>query len=799
MAIEVFIIKTGDQHMPMISAYKQLTLLPAFMLLALAAIAQNAKTSGDASPKLFYVTTAETRPGDAVLVRGEDLDKLTKIEVARLPDDNVDNATPGYLPQPQEDALPDPGGTSLKAAPPAGLQPVTVDRLQQNAQSVKFIIPAGWKEGVYSVRITGAAGQANTFYVNAPVVTWVISEEGLQVTPGSYLRIQGKNLLRKGFTGQAVLISANGKQVRARVANAFDDYSVSVNIPAGLAAGNYHLYYHNGTGGKTAWSAPLQVTVAAKANTGFDRQTFNVKNYGARGDGHSNETAAFQAALAAAAKNNGGTVYVPPGRYMLTGDITIPPFTMLKGESQALTQLFWNPQSWDKGRMPNSLINGSHHFAIKDLNLWASRAWGIILLTGPIEEQGNITLENLIVRQTAQIGGQVYKLKASRDTVEAELNSRWAKTGIILRGPNLKVRNCDFNSSGMYGFSRASGFIQHCRFSRNNTGINQPYMVIHPKGLIFEDCYKQADGYSYGATIDESHNLYEARNTIPFDYTNDREVMTLDGGGGAYAGHIGNVNGTTLTLPAGADTYQWTPNKWNGGGVFIIDGRGAGQFRRIVSHTTNAITLDQPFLVPPDATSIISITTIRKNLVFVNNEVSDGGAYQLYGSAQNCVIAGLKMRRCNGIIGRGSLLYHGKQPNWYNDFVDCELREGNYCHWYGAGDMHSGYQSINLIGSGNAGLNVGALVRRNRLFDFSYIRTSVGTDPNSVTDVIIEDNSITNAIKAISLGGVNANTSAVLIHNNHYSNVQQQVDANQGLKQSSYMIMHDGALPATKP
>jgi hypothetical protein len=113
--------------------------------------------------------------------------------------------------------------------------------------------------------------------------------------------------------------------------------------------------------------------------------------------------------------------------------------------------------------------------------------------------------------------------------------------------------------------------------------------------------------------------------------------------------------------------------------------------------------------------------------------------------------------------------------------------------------MHSGYQSINLIGSGNAGLNVGALVRRNRLFDFSYIRTSVGTDPNSVTDVIIEDNSITNAIKAISLGGVNANTSAVLIHNNHYSNVQQQVDASQGLKQSSYMIMQDGALPATKP
>lgn len=158
--------------------------------------------------------------------------------------------------------------------------------------------------------------------------------------------------------------------------------------------------------------------------------------------------------------------------------------------------------------------------------------------TGPVEEQGTILLENLIVRQTGQLSGMIYQVKSNRDQVEAEFHSRWSKTGIILRGKNLKVRNCVFNSAGMYTFYAAGGFVQNCRFERHTTGTNQPYMLVHPKGLIFEDCYKQGDGFGYASSIDESRNLYEARNYIPFDYTNDRECMTLDGGSGGYYGPI---------------------------------------------------------------------------------------------------------------------------------------------------------------------------------------------------------------------------------------------------------------------
>jgi hypothetical protein len=767
----------------------------ATLILAVALLPVFAQTGKINTPQLFQVTTAETRPGDAVLVRGEYLDKVTAIHVSRLADDNVDNVLPNYVPLPHEDDMLDHGGRRTNGI--IANEAVTVDKLLQNTQSVKFIIPTGWQEGVFGVRLS-SAGASNIFYVNVPKVNWAISEEGLKAVAGDYLRIQGKNLLRKGLTGQVVLLSADEKNItRLKVEKAFDDYSVSVTIPANTITGDYMLYYHNGQGGKTAWSEPLKITVVNKSENRWDKKVFNVKDFGAKGDGINNETGSFRGALDAAEKNGGGTIYVPRGRYMLIGELILPPYTMIKGESRELVQLFWNPLNWETNELPNSLVSGTHHFGLKNMVLWSSRAWGVIMSTGAPNEQGNITLENLLVRQNAELTGKVYQVKANRDIVEAELNSRWTRTGIILRGENLKIRNCEFNSAGMYTFFAASGFIQHCRFERKSTGVNQPYMLVHPKGLIFEDCYKQTDGYGYAATIDESRDLYEARNILPYNYTNDREAMTLDGGSGGYIGGIRSVSGTALVLPVGgAGTFQWVPNRWIGGGLFIVEGKGAGQYRRITGHGMDTINLDQPFLVNPDATSVISITTVRRNLFYVNNEVTDAGAYQFYGSAQNCVIAGLKMNRCNGIVGRGSLLYHGRQPNWYIDIVNCEFKEGNYTHWWGTDDRgHSGFQNINLVGAGGSGLNIGTLIRRNTLMDFTYIRTSPGANPDGVTDVIIEDNSITTAKTAIFLGGMATHTSNVLIHNNHYRDVEKQVEVNAGLKPTSYLILLDGVLP----
>jgi hypothetical protein len=57
----------------------------------------------------------------------------------------------------------------------------------------------------------------------------------------------------------------------------------------------------------------------------------SVLDFGAKGDGKTDDTAAFQKALDAAAQAGGGTVLAPRGNYFFTGHLNVPPAVTLKG------------------------------------------------------------------------------------------------------------------------------------------------------------------------------------------------------------------------------------------------------------------------------------------------------------------------------------------------------------------------------------------------------------------------------------------------------------------------------------
>jgi polygalacturonase len=69
--------------------------------------------------------------------------------------------------------------------------------------------------------------------------------------------------------------------------------------------------------------------------SGLSAATFNVRDFGAAGDGQHKDTASFAKAVAAAVKAGGGTVVVPPGRY-LTGAIELQSHMTLEVESGAV-------------------------------------------------------------------------------------------------------------------------------------------------------------------------------------------------------------------------------------------------------------------------------------------------------------------------------------------------------------------------------------------------------------------------------------------------------------------------------
>ncbi len=62
-----------------------------------------------------------------------------------------------------------------------------------------------------------------------------------------------------------------------------------------------------------------------------DQASLNVRDFGATGDGTTDDTAAFQKALDEAAKRGGGQVIAPRGNYLFAGHLNVPPAVTLRG------------------------------------------------------------------------------------------------------------------------------------------------------------------------------------------------------------------------------------------------------------------------------------------------------------------------------------------------------------------------------------------------------------------------------------------------------------------------------------
>lgn len=76
--------------------------------------------------------------------------------------------------------------------------------------------------------------------------------------------------------------------------------------------------------------APLSAS-AAPTHSHPESGVLNVRNFGARGDASSDDTAAFERAIDAASHAGGGTVYAPPGKYLFRGTLNLPDGVTLHG------------------------------------------------------------------------------------------------------------------------------------------------------------------------------------------------------------------------------------------------------------------------------------------------------------------------------------------------------------------------------------------------------------------------------------------------------------------------------------
>jgi Pectate lyase superfamily protein len=106
-------------------------------------------------------------------------------------------------------------------------------------------------------------------------------------------------------------------------------FTTAVTLSAGVVSSNLVTYQPAGTGA-------VATTVQAKL-----RQYVSVKDFGAVGDGVTNDVTAFQNAINAA-QTNGLTVFIPAGNYLLNNTITVKSGVALTGQS-------WCPDNVNTG------------------------------------------------------------------------------------------------------------------------------------------------------------------------------------------------------------------------------------------------------------------------------------------------------------------------------------------------------------------------------------------------------------------------------------------------------------------
>lgn len=709
-----------------------------------------AASGAEAAPAIFW-TSDPVRPSEAAMAVGDLFGDAPSVELARLSD--------GRAGEPSQAAFEWPGRGEK------------VEPLQANAQSVKFVVPKGFGPGLYAVRVTAGGGSALRV-LNRPQVWWVQGDGGATASPGGWVRAFGKNLAwgTKDGLRKPELRLEGPRSVSLAIEG--DANAARAELPANLPEGAYRLFLHSGAGGRAGWSEPVALTVAKRS--AWPQAVFNVTNFGAQADGRKDDTAAIQSALAAAETNGGGVVYLPRGRYALSDALAIPRRTVLRGEREDWVALCWP----DLPKPPEALVQGTNLFGVESLTIYVSHHKHVIAAAlGGSPESGDVFLRRVRVRADG------YRGHPTQEEVNARFaeSMKWSTGGgdtVRLGGRNIEITECDFYGTGRALFlSRVSGgLVANNRFFNGRWGW---YCISGSDGLIFENNrLVGADLMSTGGGLNcldgsrYSQNVYYAGNRLHLMHGWDREAMTSDAGGEAYSGPVEGVSGTTLAL---ADKPNWRNRDWQGAAVFVLGGRGAGQVRRVAGQGERTVDVDRPWDVAPDASSFVCVTMFQGHYLIVGNEFADCGPMQFYGTAVENVVTRNTGARMSGFRGKG-LWYHGYQPNWYCEFRDNAITEGNYYHWTTADDSVleiTGMRHLPYTGP----MNLGSVVRGNRLESNAHIHIAGDT-----RDAIVEANHVANADQGIF---ISKNTTNVLARANTFENVRQELTDEPALRRAA--------------
>ena len=488
------------------------------------------------------------------------------------------------------------------------------------------------------LHLRNAKGRSAPYLLNAPEI-WGVNPA--KASAGQAVTVWGVNLGMKYG-----LVSAHGKV--SAIIQGYRGYNGHSGryelrfynlflVPPGTTPGTYRLYNWAGLG-DAGWSGSQELKIVARPRA---PAVFNVRDFGAKGNGVADDTAAIRKAMAKAGAAGGGRVYLPSGRYAITRTLTVPARVTLCGESRDSTRIetsrfapFTSPFPADALLKPPP--DKLKHMTIKGKKYIARTGYPVDWLPELDERsvmvriQDRCRLEELTfdvgparrIRMIVLVGGQAGAL--CEDVVIDRCRFLSASTGLYGKWPHF------YRSEGVYVVSP----LRYFRLDRNEFVTNTAAITFLPakhtdgsisfnrivppdphigfvalgcggeRNLIQGNLFENTGRGKTGGAV-----YYSPRPVWRNCYLHNifRNLRKSDGEMLLYETGVGTAWGTATgagprSLEAKPDE-PWKPDQWKDHRVLICAGCGTGQMRWIVGNTSGALTIDQPWRVVPDATS----------------------------------------------------------------------------------------------------------------------------------------------------------------------------------------------------
>jgi hypothetical protein len=472
---------------------------------------------------------------------------------------------------------------------------------------------------MYFVWPKNGDGYGNPVAVNRTESWWVGPD---RAAPGAKISLFGRNLSHDGGKADAwiYLKAVGAAEGRWAEVTAVNPYKVEFVVPADLAPGSYEAWAHNGHGGNYGWAAPLTFTVNGSGSAKWQgRQVFNVQDYGAKGDGVTDDYLAIEKVMQLAAESPRSTIYFPAGTYRLSDGFRDTPADV-RWLGAGKNQTVLKPVD-DYGKWALFFDDIGAGTEIRGMTLDAMDA-------GPLEIR-------VLVRT-----GNTHDVRFAEMAFygpNAELNLK------LTYSDHVFIENSDVFGRGIHVSNASQVFIDQVQFyGAGDAGQliwadgGNHISITNSVARDFDNSnpdsgYGWAQGRFYvGQGIGQSQtNVYLAGNrTINMGV---RPGVPDQNSGEQYLWELNLTQFTTRPTSATARTVQFAGvEKLKGDRVTIVGGRGVGQYRKIVGFdpATGTITLDRPWNVTPDTKSMISVGYLSDHVVVYEN-VMDGKGEQV--------------------------------------------------------------------------------------------------------------------------------------------------------------------------